>query len=493
MKRVFFIALLLIPIFILVTIKPLHGQQWTEPVNISNLGGYSMEPDMIIDHKGVIHVVWRYRITGYHWLILYSYSEDDGLTWTEPLDLLQNTDLWMLQPHIACDSKNNLYVTYTHNGFEWPPEGRLIKMLTYDGQQWSKPFIISKEMPGSHYNQLYIDYNDRVIVGWDLETTGDNYFRFFENNFWTDAFCPYPGGTEIYGFVEAAVDKDNSLHWIGASMGYAYPGQERLQYFYYNNYQNSWYPPFMPVKDTIGVGQDIALSNNKIPQSAYRKKSKVSVDAIWDSTMLIKKEGDLWGQPILISGTGKRQEGQQIVVDQNNEVHIVETEFYASSVSETQLVHYSKNGNNWQEQVVDSSNHMCHFPKLIFNRNTLYVVYYKSEVSAIGDLRFSKYDIITNIKEEAKQTPELKIYPNPGSGIISIEFENSSRQLVDLSVYDINGKLVSVLAHKMLPPGMQRFVWEAHSTNGQKVKPGTYLVKLTAGDNTATQVVEIVK
>lgn len=209
--------------------------------------------------------------------------------------------------------------------------------------------------------------------------------------------------------------------------------------------------------------------------------------------MHLKKEENLWSDPNLVSGTDKRQEGQQIVVDQNNEVHIVETEFYASSVSETQLVHYSKNGNNWQKKIIDYSKHMCHFPKLIFSNNQLYVIYYKSEVPLIGNLHFSKYDIITNIKEETKQTPELKIYPNPGSGIISIEFENSSRELVDLSVYDISGKLVSVLTHKTLTPGMQRFVWEAHSTTGQKVKPGTYLVKLTKGDSSATQVVEIIK
>jgi hypothetical protein len=232
------------------------------------------------------------------------------------------------------------------------------------------------------------------------------------------------------------------------------------------------------------------LNNAETPVSAYRK---LEINPAYgsDATMHAKKEGNSWSSPDLVSGIDKRQIGQQIAIDQNNDVHVVETEFYASS--QTQLVHYHKMNNSWVGQAIDSSNHMCHFPKLLYERNCLYVVYRHSDASGTGDLRFSKYDIITDIKEEAKQTPELKIYPNPGSDNISIEFENSSRQLVDLSVYDINGKLVSVLAHKILPPGMQRFVWEAHSTNGQKVKPGTYLVKLTAGDNTATQVVEIVK
>jgi hypothetical protein len=494
MKRVFFIALLLIPIFILVTFKPLLGQQWTEPVNISNLGGYSMEPDMIIDNKGVIHVVWDNWIGLGHWLIMYSCSNDDGATWSEPLDLLQNTDYWMAQPHIACNSNNKLYVVYTHDYNGHTTEGTVIKMINHDGLNWGQPFIISKDMPSSHYGCIVFDHNDRAYVFWDYELTHDDYYTYLENNTWKEPYCPYPGGAEIYALEEAAVDKDNSLHWIGASKGNTYPGQERLQYYYYNNLQNCWYPPVMPVKDTIHVGRDIALSNNETLESTYRKKSTISVGETSDSTMLIKKEGDLWGQPILVSGTDKRQVGQQIVIDQNNDVHIVETEYYVSSSLETELVHYYNNRGKWIQQRIDYSDNLCNYPKLIFAKNKIYVVYWwHNGKPTAGHIRFSKYDIITDIKEESKQTPELKIYPNPGSGIISIEFENNSRQLVDLAVYDINGKLVSVLTHKMLSPGMQRFVWDAHSTTGQKVKPGTYLVKLTAGDNTATQVVEIVK
>jgi hypothetical protein len=62
----------------------LYAQQWTEPINISNLGGYSKDPDMVIDHTGVIHVVWSYHVEASHWLIMYTCSEDDGLTWSEP-------------------------------------------------------------------------------------------------------------------------------------------------------------------------------------------------------------------------------------------------------------------------------------------------------------------------------------------------------------------------------------------------------------------------
>ena len=194
----------------------------------------------------------------------------------------------------------------------------------------------------------------------------------------------------------------------------------------------------------------------------------------------------------MVSGRIEQQFSQQIAIDQNNDTHIVEDN---KTTTGDGLEHFIKQGNTWVGQYIDTC-FALGFPKLLFNKNKLYCVYGKTweiEKEVYSDLFFTKYDIITNIKEVAKQSTELKTYPNPGSGIISIEFENSSRQLVDLSVYDFNGKLVSVLAHRMLPPGMQRFVWEAHTTTGQKVKPGIYLVKLTAGDSSATQVVEIIK
>jgi len=77
-------------------------------------------PDMIIDKNGIIHVVWDYHVEDNFSKIMYSRSEDEGETSSEPLDLLQNTDLWMSRPHIGSDSKCHLYVAYTHNTMNVP-------------------------------------------------------------------------------------------------------------------------------------------------------------------------------------------------------------------------------------------------------------------------------------------------------------------------------------------------------------------------------------
>jgi hypothetical protein len=475
-------------IFFVFLIEISYGQQWTEPVNISNLGGYSMDPDMVIDHKGVIHVVWSYQNSAYHWLILYTCSKDDGLTWSEPLDLLQNTDYWMLQPHIACDSKNNLYVAYTHDGSSWTPEGRLIKMLSYNGNQWSEPIIVSKELPGSHYNSVIIDYNDRVYFSWDHGPSGKNYFRYFESSNWSEIFCPYPNSAH-YALTEADVDRKNNLHWIGSFGHYDIV----LQYFLYDYPSNTWHPPEQPVTDSIQVGLDITLNNNEIPETVYRKVSNLPPGVGFEGTMHTKKEGNSWLAPDLVSGIEKRQVSQQIAIDQNNDVHVVEIEYYNSSDPDGQLVHYHYSKKNWIIQPIDSALHMINFPKMLFSGNNLYVVYYKGEVVVQGDIWISKYDIITNIKEEPKQTAGLTIYPNPSNDITYIEFENNQAQYTNISVFDVMGQHIITLANKTFQPGKQRLLWKGRDKNGKKVNSGLYLVRLKSGNKTLTQIVEILR
>ena len=453
----------------------LFAQQWTEPLNITNLGGYSMHPDMMIDHNGVIHVVWSYKITSSHWLIMYAYSEDDGNTWSEPLDLLQNTELWMSQPHIACDSKNNLYVTYDYNTIN--PSMMLVYIIVFDGQQWNEPVLVSENMYGSSYNKMIMDNNNQLILGW--YKNGKFYYRFFENSIFSEIYCPYCYEEDKYLPVEGALNTNQEIHWIGSSSSGNYYG-ERLQYYLFDIISNSWSEPQMPVQDTITVGKDIALNNDDIPESVYRKKSTISVGVTTDSTMHIKKEGNLWGNPDLVSGRQDYQAGQQIVVDQNNETHIVEDN---ETTTGDGLEHFMKQGNTWVGQYIDTC-YAIGFPKLLYNKNKLYCVYTKAwevEKEVYFDLFFASYDIITNIKEEPNSSSELKIFPNPGKDNIYIEFENNKKQHIDLSVFDITGKHIITLVSETRPRGLQRLLWKGTDKNGKEDAPHLYLVRLQLG------------
>ena len=464
-------------------------QQWTEPVNISNMPNHlNQAADMEIDNNGVIHIVWSMKISSWYWKIMYSYSEDDGQTWSEPLDLLQNTDLWMYQPHIACDSKNNLYVTYD---YATGTSDKMIYLIIFDGYQWSEPVLISEGMPGSHYNYVLIDQNNRVYVFWDHGSSGDDFYRYFENNIWSDPYCPYPGNNEIYALIEAEINDNNSMHWIGGSASTTYYG-ERLQYFYYDYSYNTWYPPEKPVNDTITVGLDITLNYNDFPECTYRKKSLSPLYLTSDSTIYLNREDNYWSGPNLVAGTDGYQKYQKIAVDQNNTVHIIEAEEINTGL---RMVHYQKINDQWVGYIIDSTTNFCNPSQLLFHRDKLYLVYFKDSIPGTpdDDIFFTKYDIITTIKKENTPLPELKIYPNPSRGSIYIEFENNKKQHIDLSVFDMTGKHIITLINETKPPGKYRQLWKVTDKYRKEDAPHLYLVRLISGRNTVTRTVEIIK
>nr|NQU92229.1 hypothetical protein [Bacteroidota bacterium] len=468
-------------LFLLLFSRSLPAQEWIEPVNISNLSGSCTNPDVVIDHSGIIHVVWSYRIEDNYRKIMYISSADFGETWTGPLDLLQNTDLWMSKPHIGCDSKNYLYVTYD---YAVGTPDKMVYMVVYDGHQWSDPILLSEGMPGSHYNNVLIDHNDRIYVFWDYSNTGDDYYRYLENNSWSQPYCPYPGNEEIYALVEAAVSEQNSLHWIGASAGYGYYG-ERLQYFYYDYPSNSWQEPQMPVQDTLQVGVDITLDNDGVPVCVYRNRPTGN-----ERTKLIQKEGNYWSHPEVVACGNGQHRYQQIAVDQKNDVHIVERDRINNWNC---MIHYQKIKDKWSGYIIDSTPNFCNPTKLLFYCNSMFLVYYRNSIPGApdSDIYFTKYDIVTGQTEQPEDLPDLKVYPNPGKDNIYIEFvalasllENEIHQQIELSVYDITGKHILTLINKNIPPGVQRIIWNGTDKNGKEVNSGPYLVRLKSGRKT---------
>ncbi|GEM_PF-2183972 len=73
-------------------------------------------------------------------------------------------------------------------------------------------------------------------------------------------------------------------------------------------------------------------------------------------------------------------------------------------------------------------------------------------------------------------------YPNPFNPRTTIPFEikgkTGSRQQVNLSLYDVRGRLVVTLIDKPLPPGNHQVVWDGKDRSGETVPSGVYLSNL---------------
>ncbi|MFZ5433213.1 MAG: S8 family serine peptidase [Calditrichota bacterium] len=79
-------------------------------------------------------------------------------------------------------------------------------------------------------------------------------------------------------------------------------------------------------------------------------------------------------------------------------------------------------------------------------------------------------------------------YPNPFNSMTTIPYDIAVAGPVELSVYNLLGQRVATLVSAPLSAGTHRVVWDAGT-----VSSGTYIVKLHAGETSATQKILLVK
>jgi len=83
-------------------------------------------------------------------------------------------------------------------------------------------------------------------------------------------------------------------------------------------------------------------------------------------------------------------------------------------------------------------------------------------------------------------------YPNPFRHTTTLEYSLPERQEVRLTVYDLLGRQVQVLAHGKKRAGFHRLQW-AGEVGGRPLASGTYFVRLVAGSTTKTEQLVIVR
>jgi 1,4-alpha-glucan branching enzyme len=95
--------------------------------------------------------------------------------------------------------------------------------------------------------------------------------------------------------------------------------------------------------------------------------------------------------------------------------------------------------------------------------------------------------------EEAVASPRLLgAHPNPFNPRTTITFDLPSEQHVRMSVYDVSGREVGVVADGVFGPGRNSLEWDAAS-DGTPPASGIYFVRLVAGDTAGTRKVVLLR
>ena len=109
-----------------------------------------------------------------------------------------------------------------------------------------------------------------------------------------------------------------------------------------------------------------------------------------------------------------------------------------------------------------------------------------------GDYSITDMIVANSSEEITVSTPSMftleSAYPNPFNPTTTISFSVPNYDFVSIKVYDINGKLVSVLVEDSFNQGTHSITWD-----GTDFPSGQYLVKMKSGSFSKTQIISLIK
>ena len=100
-------------------------------------------------------------------------------------------------------------------------------------------------------------------------------------------------------------------------------------------------------------------------------------------------------------------------------------------------------------------------------------------------------DNATGVEYGEEIVPEqfalLTNMPNPFNPTTTIRFQIPMESEINLTVHDISGRVVTVLANGRYDSGLFSQVWNGKDSRGRDVSSGIYFARLTADDFSATR------
>jgi len=84
-------------------------------------------------------------------------------------------------------------------------------------------------------------------------------------------------------------------------------------------------------------------------------------------------------------------------------------------------------------------------------------------------------------------------YPNPFNPITSLAYDLPKDELVNITIYDMMGRIVSNLVSSQQNAGYKSIQWNATNKQGQPVSAGLYLYEIRAGNFRQTKKMVLLK
>ena len=440
------------------------SQEWTEPVNISNMHAFLQSSDFCIDNSGVFHCVWNKKVDDNYSVLFYSKSIDEGLSWSEPEKISQNESRYYVYPQICADSENNLYVAFDNYDYSSTTESVFSSVIIFNDGSWSESYNLAEGLK----SRIVVDYDVRVYVFWYQGTphNGEFCYKYFENEYWSDTFIPFDDILSTISVLNVVVDNDNNLHCVGTydptTMLKKYPA-----YFSFNKMNQEW-----------SIVEQLSTITGKTSDIDIVLDNSFFFHAAWDENRTAYSffDGNIWSENEIVDLSYAKT--VEVSVDIAGNPIIITTEDLNDNI---ELACYFKdNFGDWQRYIVDAGANTIFTPQLIIRNE--YVIYQKSDSPQDADIYFCKTDLQLSLKDNESRI-QYSAYPNPFSSVInfkwgSINSNNKSKGVI--KIYNEFGRIVhtAIIYNEF----EQSYTWDGMNANGNCVKPGIYIGEILFSD-----------
>jgi hypothetical protein len=129
---------------------------------------------------------------------------------------------------------------------------------------------------------------------------------------------------------------------------------------------------------------------------------------------------------------------------------------------------------------------------LYVNDDTIYLAY------TDAGLHILSYDFETMVAQSHGDEIRpyfslLGSYPNPFNGSVRIKYQIHDAGFITLGIFDVSGREVKTLIHRMTLPGVYEVDWDGHNFNRVPVASGAYLVRMQGEGVVTTKKILLVR
>jgi len=254
------------------------GLTWSTPADIFDIphsGGHGC-PRLIISDEDILNLVFiNSELLYMTYSVCYSYSEDMGLTWQEPLKLSELSRRGE-SPAIALDLENNPHVVWEESTAEMQPYEIVYRY--FDGNQWSQKIAVYSNDQLKSLPDIFLDKEENVHIVWrEVWIPRGIFYSVFDGNEWSDPISI----SEEVGYMEQPVlccDSSNNIIVVWQENRGGWDGEKFTEPFrVYFNFSdgNAWYGPTIieegPYSYLWGVKTSISSDLEDFPHIIWSK------------------------------------------------------------------------------------------------------------------------------------------------------------------------------------------------------------------------------